>query len=299
MVWLALQKIRHSLREPPELFGRFDAVQRVGELARRCAREPVPGALDNRRPFRRVADAVRIGRIGKQRANARVYAAVFGQLAVRGLVGHDGEQALDTRPARRDLVGDSAIRVRARAACAPSLLRGRAHHAQRPRQRRIRHGWNRVSGPSDHGLRRCEFQRCDDRRRHFSQVVAPRLLERLRVASEDHLAGAPDDVVAQPLQIHDAERVERLRDRHERLEIDRGHRDRRALCRSTGVVLGEKRDGFLREQQPLRVDRGAPPRNVGSPWESPRFPASAADIARRASGEVARPPDVHRAECRR
>ena len=68
-------------------------------------------------------------------------------------VGDDGEQALDTGPARGDLVGDSAI-ARPRSARLRQLARRRAHHAQRPRQRRIRHDWNSVGRPPDDRLAR-------------------------------------------------------------------------------------------------------------------------------------------------
>ena len=46
----------------------------------------------------------------------------------------------------------------------------------------------------------------------------------------DAFARTPDDVVAQPLEVDHAERIERLRDRGERLQVDRRDRDRRSPC---------------------------------------------------------------------
>ena len=46
----AAHEIRHPLRQLPELFRRFDAVERVGELARGSAYEPIARSLDNRGP---------------------------------------------------------------------------------------------------------------------------------------------------------------------------------------------------------------------------------------------------------
>src|SRR6187402_2988323 len=111
MVCLGVQKVRNSLRQASELLGRFDAVERVGELARRGAREPVTGTLDNHRPLRRVSDAFRTGWIGKQRSYGRVHSAVLGQLAVWGFISYDGQQTFNPSPARGDVVADSAIRV--------------------------------------------------------------------------------------------------------------------------------------------------------------------------------------------
>ena len=95
---------------------------------------------------------------------------------------------------------------------------------------------------------RGDFQRRGNRRCYFAEVVAPGSHQRLRVAGHHHLSRAPNDVVAEPLQIHDAERVECLCNRHERLEIDGGHRDRsgRLLRRQCSDPPRSATDSFAR-----------------------------------------------------
>ena len=143
------------------------------------------------------------------------------------------------------------------------------------------------------------FQRGGDRRGDLIEVVAPRLLEGLRVTLDDAFARTPDDVVAQPLEVHHAERVERLRDRDERLQVDRRDRDRRALFRRARVVLASRATVSFASISPWGSTadrhRGAAASDRRRHDLLPALQASRVGPV----GEAARRPGDHPAGCRR
>ena len=73
----AAHEVRHPLREPSELFRGFDTVERVPELARLRADEPVARALDDRGPRLGLADAVGLAGISEETTNAGVHSRVI------------------------------------------------------------------------------------------------------------------------------------------------------------------------------------------------------------------------------
>ena len=74
------------------------------------------------------------------------------------------------------------------------------------------------------------------------------------------LTSAPHDLVAEPLQEHHAEGIERLRQRHERFQVDRRHGHRRVARLGRSIVIAKQCDRFLSQHSRQGTDRRLPDR---------------------------------------